>query len=268
VGDNRGSRSEGRSRRHWLTIAVAGFAVVVTASGAVAQELGYSVSVSTARTDLPAAAFAGLYVFNSVDAGRGPLRVTLSVPWLKLHTSTEAAQSPIDGSEFPATDTSAAGFGDPLARVDVRIVDRPASAVQIGVAGAAKFPVVAPETGRGTGEFDAAFGATAYKGLGRTSVMLDALYWKFGDPEDVEFADTLSYSLAVGRMLGGTGRWSTMVSLSGFSAGYDGLSPPVLVNVALLRLIARQQSLSLTASIGVTESATDFSLAASWRITK
>lgn len=268
MGDSLAPRIEPRSWRRLVTAGVASAALAVAAPvTAQAQDLGYSGSISTARTDVPGATYGGLYFFNSIDVGRGPVRVTMSVPWIRLHTATDAAVSPTDGTTIPATDATTAGFGDPLARVDVRVVDRPASALQVGVAGAAKFPVVAAETGRGTGELDAAVGITAYKGLGRSSLMLDALYWKYGDPEGVDFPDAFSYSLAVGRILDRAGRWSTMVSLAGFSAGYDGLSPPVLLNVAMLRLLGRQ-SLSVSASVGLTDSATDFAIGTTWRITR
>jgi hypothetical protein len=256
--------------RWWGVIApAAGLALVLVGAPVVgAQDVGYTSSVFVARTAVPGATFDGVYLFNSVDVGRGPVRVMLSVPWVRQHTVTDAYLSGIDGSEVPAADTTAAGFGDPLLRGDVRLIDKPASALQVGVAGAVKFPAVGPETGRGTGEFDAAAGVSAYKGLGRTSLLIDALYWKYGDPDTFDFQDTLSYSLAVARMLGATGRWSTMLSLSGFSAGYDGMAPPAQFNISMLRLVGRRQSLSVSASFGLTESATDFSVGTSWRITK
>jgi hypothetical protein len=36
----------------------------------------------------------------------------------------------------------------------------------------------------------------------------------------------------------------------------------------MVRLVGRRQSLSVSASVGLTDSATDFSVGTSWRITK
>jgi len=270
VGRNLALAAQARHRgRGGVIVLGAGIALVlVGALAAGAQDVGYTSSVFVARTAVPGATFDGVYLFNSVDAGRGPLRFMFSVPWIRQHTVTDAFVSSVDGSEVPATDTTSTGLGDPLLRADVRLLDKPANALQVGAAAAVKFPAVAPETGRGTGEFDAAFGLSAYKGMGRTSLLVDALYWKFGDPETIDFQDSLSYSLAVARMLGASGRWSTMLSVSGFSAGYDGMAPPAQFNLSMLKLIGRQQSLSVSASFGLTESATDFSIGTSWRITK
>jgi len=150
----------------------------------------------------------------------------LSVPWVRQHTVTDAFVSPVDGSEVPATDTTAAGFGDPLLRVDYRIVDKPAKALQVGPPVRSSSRPSRPRRG-GHGRTRRRCRRLRLQGTGRTSLLVDALYWKYGDPDAIDFQDTLSYSLAVARMLGGAGRWSTMLSLSGFSAGYDGMSPPV-----------------------------------------
>jgi hypothetical protein len=252
-------------------LAGAAFGVAVTLMApptAGAQDLGYTASLFAARTTVPGTAIDGVYVFNSVDAGRGPVRVTFSVPWIRNRSVTEASIDPLDGSAIAATDTTTTGFGDPLLRVDARIIHRPDAALQVGLTGAAKLPTVDPDTGRGTGEFDGAIGVSVYKGFGPTSFLVDALYWRYGDPDTIDFDDSLSYSVAMARTLGASSRWSTMVSLSGFSAGYNGLAAPAQVNVAMLRLLGRRQSLSVSASVGLTESATDYSIGTSWRVTR
>jgi hypothetical protein len=81
----------------------------------------------------------------------------------------------------------------------------------------------------------------------------------------VDYVDTVSYSVGVGQIIG-NGRWSTLVSVAGFSAGIEGAPPPLALNVALMTLVGRQQSLAVSASIGLTESSTDFSVGTSWRI--
>lgn len=65
----------------------------------------------------------------------------------------------------------------------------------------------------------------------------------------------------------GSGRWSGMVSLAGFSQGIDDASPPVQLNVAALALAGRGQSLAITASVGLNDDS-GFSVGTSWRIAR
>lgn len=227
-----------------------------------AQDAGYSVAVSLAGATYPGQELSGLCVFNSLDVTSGPVRVWASVPLVRYTTTLE----PVD----PATNVSGAakqtstGMADPLFRVDVRLVNDSARALQVGVAASLKPSLVDPAGGLGTGEIDYGFGGSMFKGFGRTSVFADVLYWKYGDPDGVVFEDAAAYSVGVGRVIG-AGRWSSMVSVSGFSRGSSGAAAPVQLTVAVLALAGGRQSVALTASIGLTDSASDFSLATSWR---
>jgi hypothetical protein len=251
-----------------VTALLTGWALaLICAAPAAAQDVGYTASFFVAHSGAPTVTYDSVYLFNSVDLTSGPLRFTLSVPWARQHLVSEEAVNPIDGSVIPAADTVTTGFGDPLARVDVRLVDDWSRALQIAVVGSVKLPVVDPEGGLGTGETDLGFGVSAYKGAGRTSLLIDAVYWKYGDPEGVDFEDALSYSVGVARMVG-TGKWSAMASLSGFTSAFEGLSAPVQLNVGLLSLVGRSQSLAISAGFGLTDSAGDFSIGTSWRISR
>jgi hypothetical protein len=57
-----------------------------------------------------------------------------------------------------------------------------------------------------------------------------------------------------------------MVSLAGFSRGVAGVSAPVQMNVAMLRLLGNHQSIAITTSVGLTDGSGDFSIGMSWRI--
>ena len=249
-----------------VTAFLAGWALALAcAAPAAAQDFGYTASFFVAHTGTPTETYDSAYVFNSVDLTSGPLRFTLSVPWTRQHLVTEDRVSIVDGSLIPGTDTVATGFGDPLARADVRLVDDWSRALQVSVVGSVKMPVVDAAAGLGTGETDFGVGVSAFKGAGRTSVLIDAVYWKYGDPEGVDFEDALSYSVGVARMVG-SGRWSTMASLSGFTSAPAGMSPPVQLNLGVLSLVGRRQSLAISAGFGLTDSAGDFSIGTSWRI--
>jgi len=254
------------ARRGSVAALLAGLALVAGSAPSWAQSAAFTASFFSARSSTAGTTFDSVYLFNSVDLSSGPLRVTFSVPFVRQHVVTEATVDPADGTMIPASDTTSTGFGDPLARVDVTLVDDAARSLVVSLAGSVKLPVVDAAGGLGTGETDVAFGGSVFKAAGRTSFLADALFWKYGDPEGVDFEDALSYSVGIGRVVGTTGRWSTLVALSGFTAGFNSLAAPVQLNVGLLGLIGRRQSLAVSAGIGLSESATDFSIGTSWRV--
>ena len=227
-----------------------------------AQHVGYTGAISAVRGTYPTARVDSSYVFSGVDISGGPVRVAVTIPFMHLET-TPSIVVPDGTSPAPATTNS--GFGDPLARFDLLVVNKSERGLQLGVAAAVKMPLIDASTGRGTGEVDYGVGGSAFKIVSRTSLMADLLFWKYGDPEGIDFTDTWSYSVGVAQIIG-NGRWSALVSLAGFSSGIDGASPPLALNVALMRLVGHQQSLAVSASIGLNDSSSDFSIGTSWRI--
>jgi hypothetical protein len=238
----------------------------VLAAGTVparAQEVGFGVAVSTARATRPDQRLSGVYVFNSLDVTAGPVRIWASVPLVTQRTTFDTLD-PATGGPLTLRDTSS-GFADPLIRLDLQLLDDVAGALQVGVSAAVKPGLADADKGLGTGATDVAFGASVFKGLGRTSLLADAQYWRYGDPEGLDYEDTLSYSLGIGRVMG-SGRWSSLVSLSGFSRGIEGAPAPVQVNVAILALAGRRQSVTVAAGFGLNDSASDFTFGAGWRV--
>jgi hypothetical protein len=234
---------------------------MAAASGASAQTLGYTGSVFVARSTYETDRATSLYLFNGVDLTAGAFRIAASIPLVRQRIT------PLDSLLDPAVPreaTTNAGFGDPLVRVDVRVVDDRPRGFQLAVAGSIKPAIVDAAGGLGTGVADYAAGLSAFKTIGRTALFADALYWKYGDPEGVDFENSWSYSLGVGRPIG-AGRWSTLVSVAGFSP-IAGTPAPLLLNIGLLALTAPHQSLAITAGVGLTRSASDFSIGTSWRI--
>lgn len=256
------------TRRRRVTRAVlllgGGIAIGASVAPAHAQTVGYTASLYTVRGTYAGAETDGLYVFNAVDVSGGPIRVALTVPWGR----TESTATLLDDVGVPTpTSYTSTGMGDPVARADLRLVRDRSGSFQFGVAGAVKMAVVDVTTGRGTGETDLAAGATAFKMVNRTSLMADVMFWHYGDPADVDFDDTWSYSVGVAQMLGDAGRWSVMGSLSGFTTGLDGEPPPRSFTLGLLALAGRRQSIAVSTSLGLNDSASDFSLGVSWRVT-
>ena len=255
-----------RTRRQvWAALLLGGGVTLVGPTvPAHAQTVGYTVSLYTVRGTYAGEETDGLYLFNGIDVSGGPIRVAFTIPWVRTESTVPVLDA--TGVATPTSYTST-GIGDPLVRGDLQVVRDQRGSFQLGVAGAVKLPMVEATTGRGTGELDLAVGATAFKVVNRTSLMADVLFWHYGDPADVDFDDTWSYSVGVAQMLGVGGRWSLMGSLSGFSTGIDGAPPPRSFTVGILALAGRSQSVAVSTSLGLNDSASDFSLGVSWRMT-
>lgn len=255
-----------RARYRADVVAASLLVVIVAAVPARGQEVGYTASLFVARSTYPTDRFTSTYLFNSVDLTVGPFRASVSVPFVRQRVITfDAVLDPATGA-LTDLETTTTGLGDPLVRTDLRVIDDRSRGLQIAVAGSVKLPVVEAEGGLGTGQADIGIGGSVFKVAGRTSLYADILFWKYGDPEGLDFEDSLSYSIGIGRVLG-SGRWSGMISLAGFSQGVGESAPPVLLNVAALALAGRRQSLAITASVGLNDNS-GFSIGTSWRIAR
>ena len=240
----------------WRIAVAAALAWAAAPLAASAQTVGYTVGLAGVRGTSPGERLDSAYVFHTVDATAGAIRASLTVPWVRVESTPDLGA--------PAT---LSGLGDPLLRADVRVAASAADGWQLNVAAAVKPPLVDADSGRGTGELDVGAGATAMKVIGRTSLLADLLYWKYGDPDGVAFADTLAYSVGVARRLGG-GRWSMLSSLSGSTAPVGDLDPPLAITAAVLAMVGRRQSVVLSATAGLTNGASDLAVGASWRVTR
>lgn len=240
----------------WRAGAVAALASLAWPLTSAAQTLGYTVGVAGVTGRYPGERVDSAYVFHTLDVAGGPIRMSVTVPWFRLESTPDGG---VPGS--------VSGLGDPLVRADVRVAERRSAGWQLSAAGAVKPPMVDVDSGRGTGELDLGAGGNLLTVRGRVSLLADAMYWHYGDPEGVELPDVLAYSVGLARSLG-TGRWSAMGTISGVSDGPGDLSPPVSATVAALRLIGRRRSLVLSVSVGLTEGASDFSAGLSWRTSR
>lgn len=250
--------------RHTMTMAAVALIAGACPPIVSGQAVGYTGSFYGVHGSDPTGRVDSVYVFNGVDVTSGPVRVSVALPWVRVETTLPERVGLDTTAALSSTST---GWGDPLARLDVRVLDDQRHGVQLGVAAAIKMSLVDASTGRGTGETDYALGATAFKSVRRTALMADVLFWKYGDPDGVDLTDTWSYSLGVAQAFG-SGRWSTVGSVSGFSSGLGEGPPPVALNLGVLMLMGRRQSLALTTSIGLTGSSSDVSIGTSWRITR
>jgi hypothetical protein len=219
--------------------------------------VGFTTAVFAGRSHIGEDRLTSVYFFNSVDLTHGPLQVSISLPLIRQETM----------SFDPTRSGTRSGLGDPLVRVDARVLNYDDGRLQVRLTGAWKPSLVDSTDGLGSGETDVAAGASVFAAVGRTTLFADAMYWKFGDPVGVDFTDAVSYSVGAGRMLGG-GRWSTLLSLSGFSNGIGDATPPLQLGVAVLAVTGRRQSAAISAGVNLTDHAGDLTVGISWRIVR
>lgn len=234
-----------------------------------AQSLGYTGSLFVASTTYPGdgGRATSLYVFNSVDVATGPIRASVSVPFVRRNsTFTGPTVDSVSGSAIEWTET-AIGLGDPLIRADLTLLNDRSRGLLFTVAGSVKVPLASVEDGLGTGETDVGVGGTVFAARGSTSLFADLMFWKYGDPPEWDYPDSLSYSVGVGRVLG-SGRWSTMASLGGFSHALEGQRGPLQLTVTMLALVGRRQTIAFTAGVGLNDASRGLSVGTTWRIVR
>jgi len=157
------------------------------------------------------------------------------------------------------------GVGDPMARVDVTVVRATTRRPAVSLAGGFKVPVASVESGLGTGEWDYGAGLSVAQPVAGTLVMADVFYWKLGNMPDLELEDAWAYSVGVGKVIGG-GRVSVMGSLLGSTVILEGSTPARSVSLGVAYLAAPGRSLTAGASVGLSETAPDYSIWLGWRL--
>lgn len=259
------------------------------------QSITYTGSLQVSNGDyIFADRTTSIYFVNGIEIAGGPVRVSGTVPIIGQSTpwvsygpavvpaggtlSAEVARQVGPGRRngpggrtlvtlpLPTGGVAySAGVGDPLVRADVELLTDDGSRPSLRLNASTKFPLADVDDGFGTGAWDHGVGVSLAKRLDRSSVFVDVGYWNFGDLPDLVLKEAVVYSLAYGRVLG-AGRWSLLTSLSGWTAILDGVVPPVQVGVGLSRLITPSRSLSLSAGVGLTETAPDISISLGWRL--
>lgn len=257
-----------------------------------AQEVFYTGSMQYATGDYIFAdrTHSG-YLFNGLSVSANRFSADLSVPlivqsspWISY---TGAGGLPSGGTQqgnvrrkgmggqgpggpivlVDTTTYSEVGFGDPLAHLGVVLLHdqgaRPGVRATVGI----KVPLADVERGFGTGGWDVGGGVSISKALGRQFVFLDLAYWSLGDMEDLALRDPVSYSLAVGRF-SRSRRVGVLASLSGYTEIIAGVDPPIQAGLGLSYFLDAEagHALSGSASLGLTESTTDFSVSFGWRV--
>ncbi len=269
----------------WLGVAAPVSAQSVTYTGSVQVSTGDY--IFTDRTT-------SLYFVSGLELAAGPVRVSgtvpvigQSTPWVTYGPTVVPSGGAAGGEvarqvggrraggargrtivTLPVPEEGvgySTGLGDPLVRADLELMTDRGSRPSLRINASTKVPVAEMDGGFGTGAWDVGGGLSLAKRLGRGSLFMDVSYWDFGDLPDLELQNALAYGLAYGRVLG-SGRWSVLTSISSWTSIVDGADPPVQLGVGLSRLFSTGRSVSVTAGVGLTETAPDVSIALGWRL--
>jgi len=163
-----------------------------------------------------------------------------------------------------STDTSVDEYrvraGDPYVTGTVRLFRDRATTVNGGAS--VKAPV-ADAGDVGTGEWDAgALLNVSRHVMGPWFVALSGAWWKLGDPDSLDLRDPVLGTLMLSRIgeEGGVG-----LSLAAATATIAGFDPPVSCGALVTRELWGGNA-GLSATIGLTDSAADFSVGMSWGV--
>lgn len=149
--------------------------------------------------------------------------------------------------------------GDPTAQGTARLIQSGGTTVSTGIT--VKLPIT-DTTAFGTGNWDAGAMVSIMQIVSPIVLSADVAYWWFGDMPELELRDGPWGTLSVSGVLGA---WALTASGSVGTATLAGFERPVSLSASVGRL-AGGTLWSFTASVGLTETAPDLSLAASWRI--
>lgn len=211
-------------------------------------------------------------ISNGLALSAGPFVLRGVVPLFHQDISTLTVSSldapvleEVAGEEQTAAVAPAPAYklalGDPLAHLSVGLLRGVGTSLTVGVG--AKLPI-ADTASYGTGAWDIGGSVSLSQGLGwATLVSLDVSYWHLGDPAGLDLRDAVMGSASVAQLLG-TG-WAGSVYVSGARSIIAGLEDIYYVGASLSRL-AGSRALGITASLGLTETAPDFTVGINWRI--
>lgn len=235
---------------------------------------------------VPAPAVAqGLYLEGGVSFGRGDYvytestssggaalglawssrrltaRVTLPFFVRDARLLTVSGAPPVEEAEpLPPETGSEGSVSDPLVQVYAQVFQ--SHDTGLGVSASVKVPVV--EAGSfGTGEWDVSAAASLSRFVGpRTMLGLDVGYWHLGDMPGLPLDDTVTGTITLGQAFGR--EWTASLSLSGGQSSIAGFPDPWWAGLLVGRSFSRGLW-GLTASVGLSDGAPDFTAGLVWR---
>lgn len=258
--------------------AVLALALALCVAPATGQELQYTGSVGYATGSYTfTERTSSVSILNGLAVRGDRWSVSASVPVViqnsgdvtyvgGMRVPTGTGRGPGHGSMDGTVDSVGGGYevvlGDPVVRGSLHPYRGVGFLRVLEIQAMAKVPVADPNTGVGTGEWDVGGGVSAGFGIGRTFLFADASVWSPGDLPDLELKAYATGSLGLGLPL--SDRWSTLVSATASSPVIEGIPAPVSLGGGVSYRVGDQRSVSMGATLGLSESAPDFSIYVGW----
>ncbi len=176
-----------------------------------------------------------------------------ATPALLSSHSVEVPSTAVTGYELAA--------GDPLVSMSIALTGT--SPVSLTLGAGVKLPFT-DTTSFGTGEWDYGGSASLSYRLGYTSSLgVNLGYWHLGDLPNLELNDPLMGSVSFAYL--SPSGWGGLLSLSGATSAIPEFAAPAYAGATITR-VSGAGTVGLHASVGLTESAPDFTLGVSWRV--
>lgn len=153
---------------------------------------------------------------------------------------------------------SQSGLGDIVGSVGYRIVDRPASGLQVAPTGRFKLPTTSASKGLGTGQPDVGMSAAVRRQLDAGWMYAEAGYVRIGDPEGVDLRNAMLWSVGGGRRL--TPRLFLLGSVFGNTAILPDFGAPAEVAAGFGFRIAEYLNLTLLPSVGFSQASPSYAV--------
>jgi hypothetical protein len=266
---------------------VVGVAVTIpiTASMVFGQRATYTGSVQFASGNyIFSERTNSLYFYNGFSVYTGPLQISANIPVIIQQTpgvsysdTGEITYIGTQNSEVKrrghgerlllpdTTHSQEVGMGDLVLRLDLQLLEEKKVLPSMSFIGSFKAPIADVDQGFGTGEADYGAGISLNKVFSRNLVLAEMIYWVLGDPPELELKNLVDYIVAIGRPIANN-KLSIFVSFSGSSEIVNDVEPPSQVGVGLGYQFSSGSNLNGSISIGVTDSAPDFSVSFGWGI--
>lgn len=121
-----------------------------------------------------------------------------------------------------------------------------------------KVPTSSSNSGIGTGEFDYSISFDFHKTLGAFVLFTDVGYIKFGDPQGVDYNNSFTYGIGLGKYLSGT--ISILLYYNAYTEVLKGFDPPRQLLLGLNIKTSDSNILSISGSKGLSNYSSDFSI--------
>jgi hypothetical protein len=216
---------------------------------------------------VPTGGSASEAVADSSAARRGRTRGSLAeanpVPAVTM-SPTGALERSEDLVEVPSSSVTGyeMAIGDPT--IGVNILFATGNRINASAGAAAKIPVT-DTTSVGTGEWDVgALASLSYRVGVTTFFAANVAYWHYGDLPTLELRSSVLGTLGVSYLnLNG---WGFSASVYGAASAIEGFRDTYAIGLGGTR-ISRRGSIGVIASLGLSETAPDFSFGVTWRLT-